>query len=424
MKSHKFKLNIIEENKDFIEKDFIFIIPPLNKKYYVHSFLIEKISTKIKCLKLCDKNLQKYKLQTNDPKDYFQNFIDELYGQKNHFFSPNEFIYKFAIELECNELIFKYNEYFIDLYRKNVQYTSSIIPLQIISLRMNYYLSKPQILNNISLEKLDIIFFYIDYLQISTLDLFNWILEMCKNFPNIPYYILFSHIKFENLSLTEIQNFFQLNLNNIISGSLWFNLISKLKTNSMPSKYISIKLETKILSFPYQNQPFNGIFKYFISNFSQNNLPIKLSSGGNKQHQLFNLFIYNDNNKWWENSSPNKGIFYENDQYILIIFTDHSIQLTNYTFRHSLNGKNKGQPKSWIIYGSNDHKEWSILDEVNNALELNVSNGFSTYNCTKNLNSFSIIKIVQKDNFKISSLKYQFKFTLEAIEFFGNLSEK
>lgn len=88
----------------------------------------------------------------------------------------------------------------------------------------------------------------------------------------------------------------------------------------------------------------------------------------------------------YDNSS---SIFYsdqEKSSWICFNFKNHRIIPTDYQIRSYYCWGQNNYPKSWVIEGSNDNKQWEIVDEENNCSYLNGENLVHTFHINKNNN--------------------------------------
>lgn len=68
------------------------------------------------------------------------------------------------------------------------------------------------------------------------------------------------------------------------------------------------------------------------------------------------------------------------------------------------NGKNSFyNPKSWRIVGSNDRKEWTVLDHEEDCSTLNGSCKQNRFACDENGDYYRYIRYIQDDSWNISS---------------------
>lgn len=124
------------------------------------------------------------------------------------------------------------------------------------------------------------------------------------------------------------------------------------------------------------------------------------------------LFQYDNlNNYFISNNKPNSWISFE--------FKKHQVILTGYTIRSEKSNSTGGNHlKTWVIEGSNDGSNWSIIDEERDNAFLNGSNYVHAFQ----------IKNQSNQEYKYVRLKMtapnwgnQNYLLLNSIEFYGQL---
>lgn len=144
------------------------------------------------------------------------------------------------------------------------------------------------------------------------------------------------------------------------------------------------------MEFPYEsNKEFNGILNYLRSKSNgkiESEVNITASTYQNS-HEPWYVVLYEDQSKqFFTNNTPNSWICFD--------FKDHKVIPTNYTCKAHDTGLNGDHPKSWVIEGSNDNKEWTVIDEQKDSDFLNGSYLVHTFNIeNKDEKKFQYIKM-------------------------------
>lgn len=156
---------------------------------------------------------------------------------------------------------------------------------------------------------------------------------------------------------------------------------------------------------------------------------VKLNGGGyhDRKQPITNLIKYDSGsiNQYyynWEGSQSSKKPSGLSDSWIEFDFLNRKVNLTSYTIRTDKDDRNTHwKPKTWKIYGSNDHDKWTLLDSQTESQDLNDKHSQHRFKCNKNNAFFQYIKYVQEDSWNSSSCKYSFSLT--CIEMFGSILE-
>lgn len=420
------KTSDIDFNIDILNtlpKDFSIVVD--NTTYKLHTFRLVAFSPRIRRLIVCDPCIRRIKIPFPDPNHAFE-LISKL-------------IYQQEIEIEDSNLktFLKYVEFFenhefaklvashlqkidsnIESLQKidyNSSYLMLIMPIEKIKMDFEKFMESSFMLT-LPVHILDEILPLQFQKQNIKASLFEWIYNLVEhNFDNnISYCSLFCHLKFEELSEEQLEQFVKICHPDAISGALWMAVSERLM------KPVNTNKQNE--NFPYKGDSFNGVFHYFIENYKDSFTNyINLDCGGTKQWALQHLLEPNNHSKWWENAG-NNGRYEQEDAWVGVYFSRTKLRLTHYTLSHSLNSANSCQPKHWIVYGSDESEEWVKLHEVTNAVELNHEQAYHTYKISNSTEYYSRFKIEQIQNFSKKDL-YRGKFVLCAIEFFGDLTK-
>lgn len=202
-----------------------------------------------------------------------------------------------------------------------------------------------------------------------------------------------------------------------MTSDIWENIVRRLKFDLVPFIYTSgIQHRDYRNEFvPKENGIFDGIVNYLnlkSGGLSSMNETIEVRSNSNAGDLTFHqLFDYSNNeDKYWSFSSSG-GI-------LVIDFKSMKIDLSHYSMRatYYLYG-----PNTWNVEGSNNNKNWEILDKrvncygnFNNEKKQNI---FTVQN--KRKGSFRYLRICQNGPCANGSNDYRFQ--LRHIEFFGTI---
>ena len=221
----------------------------------------------------------------------------------------------------------------------------------------------------------------------------NQLLQFINGFykSDKKYSYFYEFVCFENVSSTAIKEFLSIFDINDITNSIWLNLSSRLE---LEVDQLSIEFEAKeekndhrykrehqIFSFDPSNH-FSGIINYLrkqsrnqikkIVTFSCSSLyknddrfqPINVSNFENQER-----FFASENIK---------------NSWICLDFNDHKIELSHYSIKSVKWDINYEHPKSWVIEGSNEALDWTVLDEQINCSLLNGRCIAHTFEVNKN----------------------------------------
>lgn len=198
-----------------------------------------------------------------------------------------------------------------------------------------------------------------------------------NNFTSLYEYVLFENI--ESSTMKSFIDVFDFNdMNSIIWNSLSSRLVKEVKKCDK-EKNERYKIEqTKLnddtksnkrsnksehIEIPYSNKEFEGIIS-FLKKSSNIKDEVNITSSSNNNEKGFNLhtFInYENTSKWFCTRN-------EQNSWICFEFINHQIIPTHYSIKsHNNGGKGDFDPKSWVIEGSTNSKDWINLSEEQNT---------------------------------------------------------
>lgn len=95
--------------------------------------------------------------------------------------------------------------------------------------------------------------------------------------------------------------------------------------------------------------------------------------------------------------------------------------MSSYTIRTSLNQAGEdAHPKTWKIIGSNDRKNWKVINKQINNNDLNGKYKQHRFECKKRKGFYRYIRYIQEDSW-FSKTEFKYKIKLTCIEFFGSI---
>lgn len=170
----------------------------------------------------------------------------------------------------------------------------------------------------------------------------------------------------------------------------------------------------------FKKDELNGVFQYLQKNYGDDlekkNL-LKISGGGQKNpdYPLTNLIKFNENDRNQYYYNFNKSIPNENDNWIEFDFMNNKINISSYTIRTKTVNH---CPSSWKIIGSNNHKNWELIDRQINNPELNGSYKQHRFDIENNNNYYRYIRYVQESSWH-NNPQFKYCIYLTCFEFFG-----
>lgn len=195
------------------------------------------------------------------------------------------------------------------------------------------------------------------------------------------YSILYEFVYFSNVTSLEMSNFISIfDLTNI-TNETWNKLcdrmkeeiISKKENNSINESRYKVKIQQGKL---FECSEFSGIINYLYEQSNgkiENKINFTSSSVYQNQDENLskNVASFNDENVRFASDEPNS--------WMTLDFKNHSVIPTNYTIKTSNSYVGKNHLKNWVIEGSNDNKNFEILDEEKDCPHLNTKNIVHTF---------------------------------------------
>ncbi|KAK8842111.1 hypothetical protein M9Y10_026338 [Tritrichomonas musculus] len=269
-----------------------------------------------------------------------------------------------------------------------------------------------------------------DKLQLDSEDeLLTFINDLCSQ--NSEYSKLYEYVYFSNVEEKTMKEFLSRFNPEYMTGGVWQALSSRLiesvtTKNRQNSKRYSKLNENKVKKInkdiPYTMNKLEGIFNYFRKHSDiDEEVNVTYSSRVAGNTSLL-LQIENANNDFYTESQPNSWICFE--------FKKHRISPTNYSIRSVNSWTGDHHPKTWVIEGSNDEKNWIKLDEQNNSPFLNGANHVHTFTIQNQENNEIDVDDVDQNEKEFKYLRmrltgpnwYNFDhLDICSIEFYGRL---
>lgn len=193
----------------------------------------------------------------------------------------------------------------------------------------------------------------------------NLIMALAEELNDSSFYSLFEFVQFENLTLTEIDNFlnhFELSYMNV---QIWEKLKIRLQSDILTPKIENIR-RYKSVSFDFDSKN-EGILNYFVNTLkkSSNEKVINVtSSSGNAENVL-------NNQEFSTANIPNSWILFDFDSF-RVFLKSYSIKCYS-TVPYNM--------RQWVVEGSNNLNEWILLDSKN-TYDLNQARAIRNFVCT------------------------------------------
>lgn len=379
------------------EEDFTFIV---NGQEYKTSCVVADLLSPVICKNhLIDRTMNSFIINTHTSGDFsqilklinfetqtFQSsdipFLTEVLEMLNNEFIEVENANKITIDNVFDLL--RIHEKNKNFYSQNIQEEIEFIASHLYEICENYRSN----MTKISIESL-IRIFTNDELSLKSedqlLDLINHLYKI-----DTKYSILYETVFFENVSNEMIHEFISIYNHNQMSNQIWIHLSKRLeygiKIPMMTSNETNKNRYSQRLKASHNNKnlnlksnqndnEFNGILN-FLRNSANGHLENEVNITASSTYTWSQLprcvanFDSNQKNYFISNNIPNSWIKFE--------FKNVRVRTTGYTIK-SRENLEFPHPKSWVIEGSNNDKEWEILDDEKNCPILNGSNVVHTF---------------------------------------------
>ena len=196
------------------------------------------------------------------------------------------------------------------------------------------------------------------------------------------------------------------------------------------SEMIIMKEDEAIEKIEYEGDELKGIISYLKEKHGDDLCDkgeISITDIGTHHEvsgHLNNLIKYNQDhiNEYYYNNCGKNPFPNASEGWIEFDFKKRKVKLTSYTLRTSGNGPYcEYHPKSWRIVGSNDRKDWEIINQQVNNSSLNDRHRQHRFECSNNNKCYRFIRYIQDDSWKPQR---EHNIFLTCVEFFGSISEQ
>jgi hypothetical protein len=397
------------------EYDFTFFID--GHEHHCPSFVAAFLSPRVCDLQRNDSTIRSLHLETKDPENYFKSFLSLGFGFG--FEVPSQtrnFVFDLCRELRNAELY----ESLFNAAENKITKSNVIDRILTLSEMKSSYESEIAFVashffefsrSDFSELNLNIISDIVGHqsLKLRNEDsLYEFISTLISEDSN--YSSLLEFVRFEYLSNSSIRHFvdFISSSFEFLTFSIWETLSNRLVLNVSPA---SSKDRHAHRTFA-PSSPFDGIISY-LTRKHQGNVHeldiVRISASSVSSGTLKSLADLNTPCQFYTNCVANSWICYD--------FNTMQINLTHYSIR-TQSDENAHYLRNWVVEGSIDGSEWTILDQRNNNLYLAGLSQIVTFSVSQR-NDIRMVRIRQtgKDS---SGSDY-----LESggFEFFGYLVE-
>lgn len=232
---------------------------------------------------------------------------------------------------------------------------------------------------------------------------FSLVLDIVKDRDEDARVLLHS-VHFENLSVADMMRYTEEMRLSDLTGAVFHSLCKRI--TERPMRRISDEQEFKY----HKGHAFEGLFwnlqkQWNKSLFASNILKIEASDGSDPSR-----IITGEGADCWYSRN-------EENSWVMIDFLDHAFKMSQYSLRTFVGAPNSGHLKTWAIEGSNNGKDWTVIDKRKDNENLNGRNKYRTLRCHGAKQFFRYIRLRQTGKNHCGN---DFLF-LSSIEFFGCL---
>lgn len=251
----------------------------------------------------------------------------------------------------------------------------------------------------------------------------DWLLDFVSDLTQVnkKFASLISFINFFNLSSENMKRYFSLfDYYQNFSSEFLFNTKYLLVPEVVDLQHEEPIDEFKITMEPDPDFPFHGLINYLSKEIGENLIDcgiVKARESSCYVGELRNLFDYED-----FTSSSCWALTDELDGYFELDFIDSQIEITHYAI-HTLTDYQESfyQPKNWTLEGSNDKKNWIVLDMRENDASLHGRDKSHIFKCfnSHGHEQFRYIRLYQRGP---SHNAYGWNYLyMSGLEFFGTI---
>lgn len=367
-----------------MKKDFTFLVgrvPPF-REYSVNSFFANFISPKVALTHASDPSISSFQVPIEDESNSFQLIIDLLYGKK---IEPSDieriFIREVAKILGNDELYCKFADssqlkitnaipQMEEKYKNEMdtELEVSFIAGNLASYKAKDFANTPKIL----LERI----FTSDKLLVEDENEFTkFVIEIIES-RDKSFVSLFSFLVFENLNKECLTKVLSIIKPEDITTQMWNAIKNRLMGHVKRVVEAGDRYSRNIVICERKDDGSDGIFAMLNAKYGGNPVDKDAISvtclGETNQAKAKVLFDGNKSNNW--------GITEKKGNYLLIDFKTNSVRINGYFIR-SGSTSHWDYEQSWAIEGSNDGKEWGMIDNKPPNKEMGGNERFHYWQC-------------------------------------------
>lgn len=405
--------------------DFEFIFSD-SKKVAVPTFLAEGISGQVSRMRRCDAGCNSFTVQSTkrDLSTTFEKIISA--AQKGQILPPSQDltvdVILLAVFLDNPELASQFgcsmnpDDIEPDYALYLMQYCETPPPQIAEVVAMNFHrftAEQLQILDSKSLERI------LSNPALTILDE-DWLCSFIirRAIHDLSFAPLLGFVYVEYLtspSMMKLIAFVDRYLMGHIDGALWSrfsHLIVAAPLSQVPSRRSAAAHELPLA----RDEPLNGIITFLTHDENGKRVDAELVQvtsnsvfQNDPRRQPANLLNFESQSIYNSDDRENVWICYD--------FKSHAVELEAYTLKGTGGGSRSSHLISWVIEGSHDLQEWTLLDERKECRDL-VENPVSVFTVSEKVSKFRYIRLRQTG--RNSSGRYYV--SLAAVEMFGKLT--
>lgn len=411
---------------DKYDKNFTFIVN--GEEFESNRIIADLLSPKICKLHIDDPTITEFIIETEN-KGNFQNVLNLVNFKKNSILANEmpficEVIEKLGSEsieiytpnfnesatldnvLEKIKMHKKYSHLYSSQYEQDIDFISTNF--------FNLTESNEETIFHLGKDTIERIISNPNLVLDSESQLLKFINQLYYN--NHEYATFYEYVDFLNVSEQDIGEFISIFMIDDITTEMWRGLSCRLQKEINKNENIKFKHNHRYL-FPYvKGKEFTGIFNFFrnaLKGYFNENIKVESSSINNSSESFVpsNCTLFeSQSNVFASNDLPNSWISFNFGKYRIIP--------NCYTIRSSQHKMNALHLKSWVIEGSNDNENWTILDTRQNDNFLNGNSNMATYNINnESCKSFYCLRLrMTGPNHGNNNILY-----FHSIEFYGGL---
>ena len=279
-----------------------------------------------------------------------------------------------------------------------------------------FELNKEEEVKSLSLETIELIISHPNLVLKSEDQLLNFVNDLYSSNPN--FSILYEYVDFLNTSNESTNDFLNAFKFEYFNRNIWNKILLRLQHSNIKSGVDKLSSSNRYyFEINKTDFLFDGIngFKGILTKIGRK-VEITASSIFSESVSPQNVIDFSNNKTKYFSSqnSPNSWICFD--------FKNISVSLYNYSLQSDFSeSKTIESPKSWVIEGSNDKDEWSIIDQKSDVVFTNQKRFLHTFTIQDpNKTPFRFIRMKMTDSNwnKSNFLKFG------SIELFGKLYEK